>query len=279
MKLDSETTVLLTGANGGLGEPIARALAARKVKLALVAYPGAGLGRVKEEVEALGARAITVQFDLRSLTDLPELVAIVTRDLGPVDVLINNAGVEYTSTYHELGEAAIRDTLAVNLEAPMLLTWHLLPGMLARNRGHVVNISSLAGMAKPAFQEPYSASKAGLLGFTGSLRATYRGTGVSASAIIPGFVEAGIYSRLKESAGEAAPPLLGACPPERVARAVLRSIDRDLGEVYVAKYPVRPLLMMSVLSPVLGAWITSVTGANGFFRKAVESMRKRRRSP
>jgi short-subunit dehydrogenase len=276
MKLDSETTVLLTGANGGLGEPIARELAARKVKLALVAYPGAGLGRVKEEVEAMGCRAMTVQFDLRNREDLPSLLSTVARELGPVDVLINNAGVEYTSTYHELGEAAIRDTLLVNLEAPMMLTWLLLPGMLERKRGHVVNISSLAGMARPAFQEPYSATKAGLLGFTGSLRATYRGTGVSASAIVPGFVEAGIYARLKESVGHSAPPLLGACPPERVARAVVRAITQDQGEVYVSKYPVRPLLMLSVLSPLLGAWITRVTGANGFFGKAVEGMRRRR---
>lgn len=278
MNIDAQTTVLLTGANGGIGEPIALALAARGVRLALVAYPGADLDRVKAKTEAMGARSLVVQFDLRLLNDLPKLVELVTRELGPVDVLINNAGVEYTSAYHELGEQAIRDTLLVNLEAPMLLSWLLLPGMLERQRGHVVNISSLAGLAKPAFQEPYSATKSGLQAFTGSLRATYRGTGVSASTIIPGFVEAGIYSRLKASAGEA-PPLLGACPPERVARAVLRAIERDQAEIYVAKYPVRPLLALSVLSPTLGAWITAVTGANGFFRKAVESMRGRRRNP
>lgn len=277
MKIDSETTVLLTGANGGLGEPIALELARRKAKIALVAYPGAGLTRVKEAVEALGGKAITIQFDLRARDELPELMATVGRELGPVDLLINNAGVEYTSTFHELGMAAIRDTLLVNLEAPMILSWLVLPGMLERRRGHIVNISSLAGMAKPAFQEPYAASKAGLLGFTGSLRATYRGSGVSASSIIPGFVEAGIYARLKHSVGHSAPPLLGACPPERVARALLRAVTRDLGEVYVSKYPVRPLLMLSVLSPVLGAWITSVTGANGFFRQAVDAMRRGRR--
>lgn len=277
MKLDSETTVLLTGANGGLGEPIALALARRRVRLGLVAYPGAGLGRVKEEVEALGSQATTVQFDLRNREELPELVAAVTRDLGPVDILINNAGVEYTSTYHDLSEAAIRDTLLVNLEAPMMLTRLLLPGMMDRKRGHIVNISSLAGMARPAYQEPYSATKAGLLGFTGSLRATYRGTGVSASAIVPGFVEAGIYARLKESVGQAAPPLLGACPPEKVAAAVVRAITCDLGEVYVSKYPVRPLLMLSVLSPVLGAWITRVTGTNRFFGKAVDALRRPRK--
>lgn len=277
MTLDSGTTVLLTGANGGLGEPIALALARSKVKIALVAYPGAGLGRVKELVDSLGSRSMTVQFDLRNREELPNLLASVEEELGPVDVLINNAGVEYTSTYHELPVTSVRDTLLVNLEAPMVLSWLALPGMLRRKRGHIVNISSLAGMAKPAFQEPYSASKAGLLGFTGSLRATYRGTGVSASSIIPGFVEAGIYARLKQTVGKAAPALLGACPPERVADAVLRAIQRDLGEVFVSKYPVRPLLALSVLSPSLGAWITSVTGANGFFRKAVDALRRETR--
>jgi len=256
-----------------------RALARTGASLSLVAHPGLDLEEVQREAESLGAKAVAFKFNLGQSDRLAELVAQARAHFGPVDVLINNAGVEFTSAYHELEEAQIRETLLVNLEAPMILTRLLLPDMLARQRGHVVNISSLAGLAKPAFQEPYAATKAGLIGFTGALRATYRAQGVSASVVIPGFVEGGIYERLKKVSGRAAPALLGTCSPERVAQAVLRAIEYDLPEVIVSKYPVRPLLALSVLSPRLGAWITDITGANAFFAGAVQAMRARKNKP
>jgi short-subunit dehydrogenase len=273
MKLGPGVNVLITGATGGLGSPITRALAQTGVNLALVAYPGLDLEELRQTVEVEGAKRYAIKYDLRDREHLPALLEEVAVRIGPVDVLINNAGVEYTSAYHELSLELIRETLAVNLEAPMSLCRLLLPGMLARKSGHFVNISSLAGLAKPAFQEPYSATKAGLIGFTGSLRATYRNQGVSASVVIPGFVEAGIYARLKETSGRSAPPLIGACAPERVAHAVLRAINSDLPEVYVSKYPVKPILTLSALSPAFGAWATKATGVNAFFENAVKAVR------
>jgi len=278
MRVGPGTNILLTGARGGLGTPMTLALARAGANLALVAYPGVDLDDLRSQVEKLGVKAIAIRFDLAQRERLPELLAQVKAELGPVDVLINNAGVEFTSAYHELEVERIRETILVNLEAPMILTRLLLPEMLARQRGHIVNISSLAGMAKPAFQESYAATKAGLISFTGALRATYRPQGVSASVIIPGFVEAGIYARLKTTAGRSAPALLGTCSPERVASAVLRALERDLPEVCVSKFPVRPLLALSVLSPRLGAWITDITGANAFFGQAVEAAKKGRKS-
>jgi short-subunit dehydrogenase len=253
---------------------MAHELARTGANLALVAYPGLDLDQVRQQVEQLGAKAIAIKFNLMDTERLPELLAQVEAQLGPVDVLINNAGVEFTSAYHELDAARIHETIRVNLEAPMMLTRLVLPGMLARRRGHIVNISSLAGAAKPAFQEPYSATKAGLISFTGAVRASYRAQGVSASVVIPGFVEAGIYERLSKVAGRQAPLLLGTCTPERVAKAVRRAVERDRPEVHVTRYPVRPLLALSVLSPRLGAWITDITGANAFFRDAVEASKK-----
>ena len=136
-------------------------------------------------------------------------------------------------SYHELSEENIYDTLRVNLEAPMILSRLLLPEMLERKRGLIVNISSLAGKSGPAYQEPYAATKAGLIHFTTSLRATYRGSGVSASVIVPGFVEAGIYAKLKAKSGCSAPALLGTSPPEAIPRAVIRAIENDLPEIIV----------------------------------------------
>ena len=275
MKIMAGNTVLLTGASGGLGVVLARAFAPLKTRIALVAYPGAGLDDLQQEIVQQGAQAWAYVADLRDPAERRSLVQEIGRTLGPVDILVNGAGVEFTSLYHELSEESICDVIRVNLEAAMIMTRLVLPGMLERKRGHIVNISSLAGKSGPALQEPYAATKAALIGFTTSLRATYRGTGVSASAIVPGFVEAGIYARLAESSGQSAPALLRACPPEWVAQAVLRSIERDQAEVLVSRYPVRPMLMLNTLSPSLGAWIAARIGVHDFFRRVLEAQKRK----
>lgn len=270
MNLSGGKTVLLTGASGGLGRVMAEALARKGTRLALVAHPGAELGPLCRSLTADGTFAKGYIADLRDAGQRQEVLEWVRRDFGPVDVLVNNAGVEYTSVYHELTESQIAEVLAVNLEAPMFLTWRLLPEMLERRQGHIVNISSLAGKGGPACQEPYAATKAALVAFTSSLRATYHGTGVSASVIVPGFVEAGIYARLKAASGCSAPALLAGCRPEAVAKAMIKAIEADLPEIIVNRYPVRPLLALSVLSPTLGNWITRRIGVHGFFQKVIE---------
>jgi len=271
MRIDRGQVVLLTGASGGLGSVMAHAFAARGVRQALVAYPGTELAALREKLERQGGETITFSADLRDAEQRRWVVSEAQRQLGPVDILVNNAGVEYNSYYHELSEDCIHEVLEVNLKAAMILSRLVLPEMLRRRRGHIINISSLAGKSGPAFQEPYAASKAGLIAFTASLRATYRNHGVGASVIVPGFVEAGIYTRLKQAAGRAAPPLIGANPPERVAQAVLRAIQGDVPEIIVNRYPVRPLLMLTALSPRLGAWLASQIGTNEFFRTAVQA--------
>jgi short-subunit dehydrogenase len=194
--------------------------------------------------------------------------------MRPIDILINNAGVEFTSVYHELSEDNIYETLRVNLEAPMILSRLVLPEMLERKRGFIVNISSLAGKSGPAFQEPYAATKAGLINFTASLRATYRGSGVSAAVIVPGFVEAGIYAKLKAKSGCSAPALIGTSPPEAIPRAVIRAIENDLPEIIVNPLPVRPLLALIALFPSWGEWIAEKMGTNNFFREVAEAQKR-----
>ena len=271
MKISSGQTVLLTGASGGLGTYLAKALAAKGVKLMLVAYPGIGLEELKNNLEKDGVKAAFLAADLR-LPDQRKLVMERTlKELGHIDILINNAGVEYTSKYHDLPAQTISDILNVNLEAPMILTHMVLPEMLKRKSGYIVNMSSLAGKCGPAYQEPYAASKAGLIAFTTSLRATYHQTGVSATVICPGFVEAGIYSRLKQSTGVVAPPMLGTSPPEAVVKGMFRAIEKDLPEVIICKNPFRPLLAFIALFPSAGEWALRKTGAHEFFRKVAEA--------
>src|ERR1035437_1796801 len=277
MRMLAGQTVLLTGASGGLGTYIAQAFAARKVKLALVAHPGIDLEGLRKSLADGGTQAVAVTSDLRDPVQRREMLAAVKSRLGPIDVLVNGAGVEFNSAYHDLSEGQIGEVLCVNLEAPMILSRLVLPEMLERRQGHIVNISSLAGKSGPAFQEPYAATKAGLVGFTQSLRATYRGSGVSASVIVPTFVEAGIYARLKAKRGCEAPALLTGCSPGQVAQAVLRSIERNVPEIIVSRYPIRPVLALSALSPRLGDWFTARIGVNDFFRRAAETEKRQRR--
>ncbi len=272
----SGKTAILTGASGGLGRYIALALAQRGVNLVLAAYPGEGLESLNEAVSQQGVRAIPLVANFRHASQLRSVVEVANKEFGRIDLLINNAGVEFTSAYHELPEENIGDIIGINLEAPMLLTRLVLPDMLARGCGHIVNMASLAGKSGPAFQEPYAATKAALIAFTVSLRASYRGTGVSASVICPGFVEAGIYAKLKKETGFVAPALLGTSPPEPVARAVVKAIHRDLPEVIVNPLPVKLLFATAILFPRLGEFLVSRTGAHEFFAKAAEALKRKR---
>lgn len=270
MKIKSGDTVLITGASGGLGTVMTAAFASLKVKLALVAHPGAGLTELKQSVEGRASGVMAISSDLRDPNQRRELLKEIRREFGPIDILVNNAGIEFTSRYHDLSEEQICDVLNVNLEAPMILTRLVLPEMLEKKRGHIVNISSLAGKGGPAFQEAYAASKAGLISFTASLRATYRGSGVGASVIIPGFVEAGIYSRLKNRTGCSAPALLGTSQPDAVVRAMMQAIEGNRAEVVVNSMPVRPILAVAALFPSLGEWLIRTMGANRFFESVAK---------
>jgi short-subunit dehydrogenase len=271
MKDLSCKTALLTGANGGLGIHIVRALAEEKMNLLLVAYPELGLDDLRAIVSAVCPQAQLLLADLRHPAECARVVRQADELFGSVDVLVNNAAMEFSSVYHELSENQVRDVLAVNLQAPMLIARHVLAGMVARKSGHIVNMSSLAGKGNPACQEPYVATKAALTAFTLSLRATYRGTGVSASVVCPGFVEAGIYARIKTRTGRSANAIFSGNSPERVARAVVRAIRRDVPEIIVNRVPVRPSLALSALSPTLGAWMMDVLGVNEFFRDAARA--------
>ena len=130
MEIKSGDTVLLTGATGGLGAFMAHALADRKVRQALVAHPGGSLEELQKTVETRGGEAAVFVCDLRDAAQRRQLLQEVRQQFGSIDILINNAGVEFTSAYHEMSEENIYHTLRVNLEAPMVLTRLVLPEML-----------------------------------------------------------------------------------------------------------------------------------------------------
>ena len=240
---------IVTGASRGIGVYIARALAAEGVNLALAARSVEELETVRAEMEALGVRAIAIRCDVAQAADRAELIRRTEAELGSIDILVNNAGIERVARFDEALESDIVDTLTINLEAPMLLTRAIVPGMLARKRGHVVNIASGAGKVGIAYGSSYCASKHGLVGFTNALRSEYRGQPVGFSVVCPGFVtDVGIYDRWDRK-GIHAPRIAGTSKPEKVAKVVLSCIRRNRAEVMVNTPPVRPLVVLANIAP------------------------------
>ncbi len=260
------TVALLTGASRGIGPHIARALARQGVDLALVARSRPGLERVASEVRALGARAAVIPADVGDPGACGSLVASVEEALGPVDLLVNDAGLETEGAFLSLPPEAILQTVAVNLVGALLLARSALPGMVAGRRGHVVNVASLGGKKGAPYDALYCATKAGLIEWTGAMRLELDGTGVSLSAICPGLVTGeGMFAKF----GVPALRTIGSCTPGEVADAVVDAIRRDRPEVIVNSMPMRPLLALAALSPRLGAWLPKALGVTDFQRRKV----------
>ena len=259
---------LLTGAAGGIGPVIARTLAAEGCRLALSAMPGDDLDPVVATVRAEGSEAFVIHADLSIPGAAEELAARAESDLGGIDILVNNAGVEKMAAYDLLTPEEIARMIAINLVAPMLLTRAVLPGMLQRERGHIVNLSSMAAIGPPPYGVPYGATKAGLLAFTRALRTECRDRGVSASAICPGFVaDAGMYHRMVSRTGGESPALLGTTSCMEVAQAVRMAILDDAPIVIVNPGPVRLLRAMEALVPRLGDWVYGAMGVTSVMRR------------
>jgi short-subunit dehydrogenase len=261
-------TALVTGASGGIGTFIARGLAREGMDVVVSGRRVDALGSVVEELRGMGVRAEAVPADLFDLKQVESLIDRSEAVLGPLDVLINNAGVEYTAAFTNCSREELTSMVDVNLTAPLLLTHRVVPGMLARRRGHVVFISSLAGKLGPAYSEPYASTKAGLVGLTQSLRAEYLHAPVGFSVVCPGFVAGdGMYQRMVEQ-GVQSNRLMGSTTPEKVAIKVIAAIRRDRPEVVESGAPIRPMLALAQLAPRLVERLTPRFGVTEIFRRA-----------
>ena len=173
----SGARVLVTGGSRGIGERIARRCAAAGADVAIVARSRDALAKVAADT---GGRAY--EADLGDPTTVAGLVARVEAD-GPIDVLVNNAAIDVTGRFCDLPPGEIGRISQTNLATPMDLCRQVIPGMLARRAGHIVNVSSLGGTnALPGFVA-YSATKAGLSHFTACLRAELRGTPIGTTLV------------------------------------------------------------------------------------------------
>jgi short-subunit dehydrogenase len=263
MKELTQRTAIITGASRGIGTYVARALADQKMNLVLAARSKESLEQVASGLRESGVRVITVPTDVTDRKALEALIAAADDEFGGTDVLVNNAGALTIFPYDRIGIEDVERTVRLNLTSAMILTRLALPGMVERGRGHIVNMSSIAGIWGPPFDGVYGATKAGLIGFTQSLRQEYHGTGISASVICPGYVEeAGMYHEAEQATGIKASALSGRATPGAVARAVVKAIKKDRPHIIVNKPPVRTLAVLTALSPRFGEWLTR--SANGY---------------
>ena len=237
MELDGRR-VLVTGATGGLGEAIARALAAKGARLVLS-------GRRVDALEALAGElgAEPVVCDLSDRADLERLVAAA----GEVDVLVANAGLPGSGTLPRVEPGDIDRVLEVNLRAPIMLARLLSPGMIERGRGQLVFVASFAGKLPSAGESSiYTATKFGLRGFAHVLRAQLKRKGVGVSLVTPGPVrDAGMFAR----GGAKTPPLVSPSSPEDVGKAVVRASERYAAEIDVASLGLRLIAKAGALAP------------------------------
>src|SRR4051812_35517807 len=245
------SSVLLTGATGGIGHAIARALYGEGASLLLT-------GRRTEVLEPLAAEvggAGTVAVDL---SDRAAVEALLDQ-AADVDVMVANAALPASGDILDFSVDQIDRALEVNLRAPVIMSRVLGERMAARGRGHIVLISSLSGKSGQAQTSIYSATKFGLRGFGQGLRGDLGPRGVGVSVVFPGFIrDAGMF----HESGAKLPKGVGTSTPEQVAAGVLRAITADKGEIDVAPVGMRAGTAFAQIAPEISAKVAKRLGGD-----------------
>jgi len=212
---------LVTGASSGIGAATARELARRGAVVVLAARRAGALELQAQAIREAGGQAVVIPTDVRDSGQLTDLADLTLARFGRVDVLVNNAGVNWCRSLASTRPDDVVGVIEVNLLATMLLTRALLPGMLQRRHGAVITIGSLSG--RVAMEPLYSASKYGVRGVSLALRRQLVGSGVSASLVSPGNVRTAMTAHVDAVMPE----------PEVVATAVAELVTHPRREVVI----------------------------------------------
>ena len=223
-----DQTVLVTGASRGIGRSIALRFAEEGARLALAARTENELLQTASLVEAAGARAVAIPTDIRDRAGVEACVSRAEAELGPIDVLVNNAGVFLWRPFLDLSSEEWDLVLSTNLTGAANFCRAVLPGMIGRRRGRIVNVSSIHGMRGEANLAAHSAAKFGLIGLTQSLAREYRTFNIAVNAVCPGTVE-----NRQDETGEPSrsEPLAEKLWPRDVAKTVLFLASDDAAAI------------------------------------------------
>lgn len=263
---------LVTGAASGIGREIALRLAESQARLVLADVNGFGAAATARDAERLGAEAHVIPCDL---SDLESVCAVAREALdrwAGVDVLVNNAGVTYHGATHTMPQDEWDRLVAINFDAPVRLTLELLPSMLARPEAHVLNVASMLGLAAMPRVNAYCTTKFAMVGFSDSLRAEYRRSGLGVTTLCPGFVSTNLFgsARPETEGGEPkAPPAWVCHTPEGIARRAVRAIERNQGRVVIDPY-FSALRAFKHVAPALWDAVLSLGSGKRIARKQQE---------
>lgn len=246
--------VLITGGARGIGKCTAQALLERGCKVVLTDVDAEGLRATADELGAAAWR-----LDVSDAAAFAAVVEEVEQEVGPIDLLVNNAGIMRLGSFLESEPAAHDVQLSVNLHGVMSGMRAVLPRMIGRGRGHVVNIASTAGKVGTPFGAVYSASKHAVIGLSEGVRHEIAGTGVSLSYVCPAPVDTELLRGVKELKW---PKPVG---PEQVAAAVLRCVQTGKVDVYVPRSARLAAVLPALLPRRVSEGIGRLLGVNDLF--------------
>ncbi|ASZ12292.1 3-ketoacyl-ACP reductase [Chitinophaga pendula] len=228
---------LITGAGKGIGRALALALAAEGVTVGLLGRSENSLEQVAAAIKATGAQAFYATADVGNMDEVNAAISVLTEQLGVVDILINNAGISTFGGFLELEPATFEQIIQVNLLGVYYVTRAVLPGMIERKSGDIINISSTAGQRGAPLTSAYSASKFGLLGLTESLMLEVRKHNIRVSALTPSTVATDMAKDLKLTDGN----------PEKVMQ------PEDIAEFVIAQLKLHSRIVIKSA----GLWSTN----------------------
>ena len=226
--MSENPVVIITGASSGIGAATARLLSGKGYRLSLAARRLDRLQALADEIKSSGGQALPVATDVTNLEDIHNLVQITLDEFGAIDVLFNNAGIGRIDWLERLDQVEdIEFQIQVNLTGVIQMTRQVLPHMIERRSGHIINMSSVAGLIPVPTYSVYAATKYGLRGFTEALRRELSPVGVQVSGIYPSGVKTEFRGRRGATRGSRirTPDSLR-MDAEQVAQAVLRLIRR-----------------------------------------------------
>ncbi len=241
--------VVVTGASRGIGEALAREYLGAGHRVTLVA-------RSRERLEAIaaeaGPRARVVEADLAEADACTSWLPAAVDRLGPVDVLVNNAGMQLLGRVAELDPERIARMVALNVMAPVRLTRAVLPAMIARDAGTIVDIASLAALTPTPWMSHYSASKAFLATASECLRAELAGTKVHVLTVYPGPVATAMADKaVRAFESSLALDSMPTGTPESLAKVIVRAVEKRRQRVIYPK-----IYTAATVLPALARWVT-----------------------
>lgn len=226
--------VLLTGATGGLGKELTNQLLEKGADLILTDISSEALDKFKNSLTNEVAKQVkaTIQCDLSKTENIETLFLKIWEVTDRIDFLINNAGIAYVGGFLEIPDEKWKSILETNLIAPITITRKVLPSMLAQGSGHIINVTSIAGILAPKELGYYSISKFGLRALGESLGAEFREKGINVTNVYPLFSNTNIIKSEKSGYQGIKLPDFLVEDPREIVREIIRGVENRLEEVY-----------------------------------------------